>query len=233
MSNLTTPDMPGSRVVAFFGMPGSGKTYRSRQRWQAFKRVVSIDTQVKDGSGQYGGMVASSPGELATLLERWGNRERFRITYRGYMPLLMKGSGRKDRVDFIEAFFLALAKLNNYLLIVEEADKVMDKHFTPTGIYSICHHGRVYGQALSLCARRPANVPRDLTATCNEVWAWPVDEPPDIAYMKARGFNPDELNALTDYSALVKTRPEGQASRIITVGKDDNPPGYERYRFDV
>lgn len=211
-ADLATPELPGSRVVVMLGMPGCGKTTRSLERWWSWPRALAIDTRLVHNVGEYPGLIARTPGELAELLEKYQDRERWRITYRGPMAFPVDPARPNGPVT-VEPIFDALTDLENALLVVEEADKFCSASFTPgekagRGLYAWAHYGRRVGQAVTLCARRAANIPRDVTTTAGEVWAWPVDEPADRDYLKARGFPLDILEELRDHAALVRRRRE-------------------------
>lgn len=202
MSRLDTPDYPAARIGVFLGPQGSGKTFRARERWWAFPRGIAIDVKHLDGSGDFPGLVATRPRELAKLIEHYWDAERFRIVYRGQMD--------PDIWD-------ALGKIPNYHLCVDETDKHVSASWCPDGMYNIAHHGRTEGQALTLCGRRPANITRDLTALADELWTWPMDEPNDLKHLKARGFQEEWWDDLPQYAAIVRIREQGKRGKWFRI----------------
>lgn len=215
MSELDTPELAGPRVAVLLGMPGCGKTTRSLARWESFSRCVALDTRLVRGVGEYPGIVATTPAELAELLRKLGDEPRWRITYRG--PLYSRHLDPTDEHNGIafEVIFAALKELENVLVVVDEADKCCSAIYTPPGLYAMAHYGRRIGQAVTLCARRAANIPRDITTTADEVVAWPVDEPADRKYLDARGFDLQVLDTLSDHAALVRRRREDGTSTFV------------------
>jgi hypothetical protein len=207
----SSPEFPGPRVAAYIGKPGWGKTFRARERWFTWPRCIAIDTKNPDPSipPDYPGIVVWTPQELAAQLRKRIDAERFRIVYRGQMSFPidpMKPNGAST----VEPIFAALTAVHDVLLTVDETDKWTSANYTPEGLYSFIHHGRTLGQAVTLCARRPTNLPRDLTSSVEEFWSWPLDEPLDIKYLLDRGFDESVYPTLPKFAAYVKRTPPGE-----------------------
>lgn len=220
MDTLATPELPGPRVAVLVGRPGFGKTTRALERWFTWPRAVAIDTKTPERGfpPDYPGLVAWTPRELTKLLRENVDKARFRIVYRGQMEFPNPhGPGTT-----IEPVFNALADIPDCLFTVDETDKWTTATYTPGkpdgGLYAMVHHGRTRGQAVTLCARRAAALPRDLTGSVEEFWAWPLEEPADRDYLKQRGFPLDVLDSLGKYEALVKRTPPGERASFAIVG---------------
>lgn len=211
LADLSTPPMPGSGVAAIFGKRGHGKTSVSRERYFTWDRAIVLDSQVKDGRGEYPGWPAGSMEELRDLLRRFAKegRARWRIAYRGplhFEPL----SRRVDPVLDAEPLFSFLSGIENYLLVVEEADKVCDSKRSPPSLYRMVHHGRRFGQAVTICSRRPQNVAKDLISQADLVIAFPMHDPADKDALRARGFDVEALARIDGHASLRLLAPEGE-----------------------
>jgi hypothetical protein len=219
---LASPDFPGPRVAAFIARPGFGKTTRALERWWAWPRAIAIDSKHADPAipPDYPGLVAWTPRELASILRDVEDRERFRVCYRGPMTF-PKDPAKPDGETTVEPVFRAIARIPDCLFVVDEAAKWMTAQYTPGkpdgGIFSIVMQGRTMGQALTLCTQRAALIPRDLTGMIEEYWAWPMDEPPDRDYLKARGFDLAVLDSLSGHEALVKRSLPGERAEFRIV----------------
>jgi hypothetical protein len=211
-ADLATPELPGPRILVALGMPGCGKTTWSLERWFTWPRAVALDTRQVRGVGEYPGRIVTTPKELAAALRELAGKERWRLTYRGPLYSAKLDPPEAQLGTSFETVFRALALLEHVLVVVDEGDKCCTAQYTPEGLYSIAHYGRRLGQAATVCARRAANIPRDLTTTADEVAAWPVDEPADRRYLADRGFDVELLDTLRNHSALVRRRLEDGTS---------------------
>lgn len=221
IDTLASPDFPGPRVTCAIGRPGFGKTHRARERWFAWPRAVAIDVKHSDPNvpPDYPGMEAWTPAELARLLRRWGDRERFRIVYRGPTSFPIDAT-KPDGPATVEPVFRALAELPDFLLTVDEAGRFCSPTYTPGkpdgGLFAIVHQGRTKGQAVTLCAQRASMLPRDLTAAVEEWLAWEPNEPADFEYLRARGIDEEELRNLDGHDAVrVLTLPGRKTSKSV------------------
>ena len=218
---LRSPDFPGPRVSCFVARSGFGKTHRARERWFAWPRAVAIDVKHNDPETppDYPGLEAWNPAELSDLLRRWGERERFRIVYRGQTAFPVDPA-RPDGAQTVEPIFRALAQLPDYLLTVDEAARFCRRTYTPgqpdDGLFAIVHQGRTKGQAVTLCAQRSSMLPIDLTAGVEEWLAWEPNEPADFEYLRGRGIEEEELRSLSGHDAVrVLTLPGRRTEKSV------------------
>lgn len=193
LGDTETPEIPTARIVVHYALTGQGKTFQTRKLYFAWPRAIALDSQIFDGSGEYPGWIARDPEELASTLDRVGTVSgRWRVSYRG---------------DVTPELLDALSLLPcSFLLVVEEADKFMDAHTVPSGLYRMAHHGRRAGHALVLNARRPANVSRDMTACADVVRAWTLTEPADVDALRRSGFPPPGAVRLGDHDFIERAR---------------------------
>jgi hypothetical protein len=207
---LATPDLPGPRTSLLVGKTGFGKTSVSLARRDLWPRSIALDTKARHtGIPEYPGLAARNPRELADLLEEHGDRPRWRISYQGSV-LAPVDPAKPDGPQSPERFFRALARVTNYLLIVEEAEKVMGANRkAPGGLYDMARLGRTLGQSLTLCCHRPADVDVNIRAVTEEVVVWPCQEPADRDALEDRGFDFDILESLQRYQSMRMHQPEG------------------------
>lgn len=211
---LATPKLPTARTVCLFAKTGFGKTSTCLCYADLWPRVIQLDTKARHtGQGEYPGLIASTPRELAKLLELHVPRPRFRIAYRG--PVLTPADpAHPDGEQTSEPFFRALARIPNFLLVVEEAEAYMSPAYCPGGLFDMVRQGRTLGQGVIIMAHRPADVARKLTSVAEEIIAWPAQEPRDRDVLESRGFPTYLLDTLQRYQSIRMHAPEGEAARF-------------------
>jgi hypothetical protein len=211
--DLRSAELPDARIACLIGPTGCGKTEVSRRRARLFPRVLFVDSQAKDGKGEYAGLVIRTPAELAEFLEERGDEPRWRVAYRG--PVFFPLDARKpDGPKSAERFFDALAELEDVLVVVEEAETYMDADRAPEGLFTIARKGRRFGQALTLVSHRFTDIARDLTAVADLVVVWPLGEPGDLKSAAARGFPLDVMATLQGHDSIRRRMPEGERTRF-------------------
>ncbi len=214
LQDLRSAKLPGPRVAFLLGLTGSGKTEVSRKRFDAFDRAIALDVQRKDGSGEYWGRLVHSPGELADVLEEYAGKPRWKICYRGPMEFPVDPK-KPDGAKTSEPLFDALADIDNYLLVVEEAELFMTASDCPRGIFRMARQGRRFGQALTLCAHRPQDVARKLTAVAAEICVWAgLFEPEDFKVVKARGFDETIYKTLKWHQSIRRVQESKDVARF-------------------
>lgn len=201
MPGTETPALPGPRIICHVGDTGCGKTYHSRVEWFRSKFALAVDSQVFDGVGEYPGAVARSFDELSSIFERAQAQalDTLRVSYSG--PVRESDSGPD--------IFDVASMIRGLSLFVEEADKFMDAHSSPDGIYSMAHHGRRLGQRLIINARRFAAIDRDLTAIATELRVWTPGEPLDWDAARGRGFREEWFSGFGPQDFIRRTKTGG------------------------
>lgn len=212
---LETPELPGSRICCMFAKTGHGKTSVSRARAALWPRVLFVDSKARHtGVPEYWGMQARTARELQQLLKDNLPRPAWRIDYTG--PVLVPvDPGKPDGPKTSEAFFRVMARIPNFLLVVEEAETYMSASTIPEGLYDIARQGRTIGQCLTVCAHRPADVARNLTAVADEIIAWPGNEPNDMGAIEARGFDLNILSTLGRHASMRLVQEEGERAEFF------------------
>lgn len=208
LPDTSTPPMPGSRIAALLGKTGSGKTWTSLDRYFTWERAVAIDTKLGGRQGEYPGWVAGSLRELEDLLEETKKLpEGWRISYRG--PTHFPRPGKEvDPVLDAEPLFRILERVENYLLVVEEAADFCTDRKCPPSLKKIAFKGRHRGQALTINSQRPASVAKLLLAEAQLVIAWPMQDPGDRESLRFRGFPLEVLDGLEASQSLRLLAPE-------------------------
>lgn len=213
LPDLSTPPMPGSRVAFFLGKTGSGKTSCSLARWFTWDRAVAIDTKLGGGRGEYPGWPANSLRELEDLLKKFREIPKWRISYRG--PVHFTPAGKPlDKVADAEPLFRVLERVDNYLLVVEEAAQVCTDRKAPPSLLKMNFRGRHRGQALSINSQRPASVAKDLLSEAQLGVGFPMHDPGDREALRFRGFDLDAMRDLGGHESMRLLAPEGEIPRF-------------------
>lgn len=223
---LHTPELPSARVSLLIAKTGHGKTSVSRARAALWKRRLFVDSKARHtGVPEYWGMVARTGKELRALLDKHQEREAWTIDYTGPVAVPVDPA-KPDGPKTSEAFFRVMARIPNYLLVVEEAENHMTASSCPEGLFAIAREGRTLGQCLTLCAHRPADLARKVTAIADEIVAWPGIEPADMDALKDRGFDMDLLRSLDGHNSLRLHAPEGGEQRFYVCRCEEPHAGH-------
>lgn len=164
--------MDSADLQVFLGKSGSGKSTLCRARYRARPLVLIYDLNAEPVN-QQGAHLAHDEAELRTLLI---GLQQGRICWRGHLTYTKT-----------EAFEIAnrLAWTREDLALVwEEVDRVSSAGYAPELADRIINAGRHRNLSIFACARRPAKVPRDLTANASEVSIFRTTEPRDLAYLE-------------------------------------------------
>ena len=173
-------EKPDIRVV--LGRGGSGKSTLARHWVDRIRkkpaRIVVFDPNAEANYGD-GAMIATTQAELVELL--LPNPKRLLVCYR---PAMVPGEGdyQRQRVAAFEACNEVAWVAENVWLVWEEVDKVSAAGHLPTFAGAIVDQGRHRDIRVIACARRPAKVPRDLTANASRIAAFLTTERNDLAY---------------------------------------------------
>jgi len=167
---------PDIRVV--LGRGGSGKTSLVCFHLSKLRRPVCIfDTNTEAAYLRGGHLVVASARDLVAALLAGATRLAFR-------PAFDPGAGdyQAARVAAFELMNEAAWHRGGITLVWEEADKVTSAAHLPPFAGAIVDQGRHRGIAVIAVARRPAKVPRDLTANASRIIAFRSTEARDLAY---------------------------------------------------
>jgi Helicase HerA, central domain len=210
-------------VCSIFGRKGSGKTFLARRIMRAYPRVIILDTL-----GEY--------GERATIVEGRDDsirairdaceRKRFRLALRVLEP-----------DDLLDVLTMAW-ECSDSLLVLEETSMVCSPVWLPPELARLVRYGRHRSISQLYIARRPAEIPRDLTAQSDVIISFQQTEPRDLAYLQAVGFDASHVANLPRYrlamigekakfplpALLQLTRQPKGAKRPLVVAEPDPEP---------
>lgn len=187
-----------AEVAVYLGKRGSGKSSLARARIRESERVVIYDTLEEYPAP----VIISNPRELLEYLQ---GRQKFKVAYRPFRP--EKEFGWVCRVLF---------NIGNLLFVAEEVDQYSSAHGADVWFNNLLRRGR-HRQVEMICiSRRPAEIPRDLTANVYRMVAFRTSEPRDVDYF--RRVMGDMAHALRNLPELtgIEWRDTGEM-RVIRV----------------
>ncbi len=186
-------------IITLLGRKGMGKTYTAWQVIEGEPRVIALDTM-----GEYAGRGATvtwgKEGAIRAMLEA-SKKRRYRLSLRGL-----------DEDEMLDALEMAW-ELPDSLVVVEEASMICRASYLPRELARLVRYGRHRNISQLYIARRPSELPRDLTAQSDLIVTLQQTEPVDVKYLRAAGFKERELLALA-------AMPEDQARGYLLVKGD-------------
>lgn len=170
-------------VELFFGKSGTGKTRLALSRIGPDRCILfDINEQQQLATNA---TICTEPAELLRALMKGARR----ICWRGF--------GTMGEAAFEYGNRAALAA-GDLCVFWDEVDMMMDpRKGAPPFAYRLINAGRHRGVTITATARRPAAMPRSLTAAATAVYAYEVTSPKDIAYL-AEFFGRDQAAALPE-----------------------------------
>lgn len=172
--------------LAIVGTRGCGKSTLARRIISTERRVVVVDTMAEHVQSAWPVSLAFDGGFLQFI-----SNKRFKV---GVRP--------SDEDDF-ERICNTVETMNDVTFVIDEADIHLKSGGSawgvPPSLNNIVQLGRHYGQRLVVIARRPAALPRSITAQCAYA-IFATREPADIRYAKNLGVEEDIRGlAIGDY----------------------------------
>jgi hypothetical protein len=147
---------------------------------------------------------------LALILARrgWGKTtlaRRLASAWPKESVLVHDPMGQFPEYELIDEHCEARLMPENSLVIADEIDLIAPAQgYQNDWIRPIVHYGRHYGIHLIGCARRPANVHRDLSALASAVYLGSITEPRDLEYcVRAWGEKCLAISSLEPHQFLV------------------------------
>lgn len=158
-------------IRAVFGRGFSGKSTLVRSWLDSLAgRVVVFDPNAEPAYAAGRAAVVEDQAELVRLL--LGGFDPIRIAWRGLDE------------DAFEQFNEACWAAGDLTMVWEEVDSWWRPGQVKPFGFRIINQGRHRNIRLIACARRPARVPRDLTANASRITAFHTTEPADLAYLR-------------------------------------------------
>lgn len=162
-----------------------GKTTLARELIEGESRVIVLDTM--GGYGSQASVVWGRDEGIDAMLKA-AKQRRFKLALRVV-----------DQDDMLDLLDMAW-ELEDYLLVIEETSLVTG---TPPFLHRqlgvLVRYGRHRRISQVYIARRPTEIPRDLTAQSDLIVTFHQKEPRDLLYLQANGFDPRQVTALPDY----------------------------------
>lgn len=176
-------------VSGIFGKRGCGKTYLSQKLVDKFDRVIVYDPRSQVNI--FPTVVNDLDGFVSEVMK---NTKKFRITYRPKFP----------KEDFEQLnFMIKETPFSKTMYLVDEVSMMVDPYNIPDNFQHLIRFGRHNQLAVMITAQRPADVNRDLTAQCTELFIFYQHEPRDITYFSGfLGEHTRKLNTLKERTCL-------------------------------
>ena len=167
-------------IISVFGKRGSGKSNHIKNRLQTFSRALVLD--VMNEYGKWCETFENSIDLIDAVEARGSAPFRFR--------LLPKDS--QDFATLLELGWVAQTKrieetghrdFDSLTLVLDEIDMFCSPTSVPNELFTSLNLGRHRNLDIVCASRRPANVPRLMTANSDELILFRFSEPNDIRYL--------------------------------------------------
>lgn len=192
-------------ITTILGRKGMGKTTLAAEMMEGEPRVVVLDTM--GGYGASADVVWGRDESIKALLAA-SKKRRFRLALRVV--------DQDDMLDILDMSW----ELEDYLLVIEETSLVCG---TPPYLHRqlgmLVRYGRHRRISQIYIARRPTELPRDLTAQSDLLVTFHQKEPRDLQYLEANGFNAAHVASLPDYRVAVVDGRSGAGSLPLPIEK--------------
>lgn len=176
-------------ITTVCGRKGSGKTYMCHEIMEMERRVFVLDT-----TGDY--------GDGATVV--WGRDDCIRAMVKAdkmkKFRLALRVMQREEMLDLLE---LAWECPETYL-IIEETSMLCSATSLPDQLATLVRYGRHRAISQIYITRRPAELPRDLTAQSDIICTFQQGEPRDLEYLRGYGFDSRAVAGLPKYRVAVR-----------------------------
>ncbi|HEX6960202.1 MAG TPA: hypothetical protein VF194_19635 [Ferrovibrio sp.] len=190
-------------VELYFGKSGEGKTFLALSHIGP-QPAILYDINEQEVLTR-NAVICSSPIDLVKALDR-GER---RICWRGF--------GVMGPVAAFEWANKCARVYGNRVLLWDDVDRMMPIYPVPVHADWIINAGRHRRLTIKASARRPANMPRNLTAAATKVYSYRIHGRRDLRYLADEWFDDlaARLPALRRGQALVWTERDGAFEKKI------------------
>jgi hypothetical protein len=162
-------------IVGVLGKKGSGKTFLTMQMLKNIPKYIVLDVLHEYNAG----MIFTNFEELHTYLCNNQNMRKYRIIF------------RPERQDETDIFLEMTTYINDFTLVMEEADFHCNPHKINEYLEHNLKYGRHYNRNLIWVSRRPFEVNRMLTAQSDLIIVFGTTEPRDLQYLSLYTFDKD------------------------------------------
>lgn len=177
------PLLPDPSVELYFGKSKEGKTFL------ALSHIATAPVIIYDYSRQEklarNATICTTKTELLAALDKGARR----ICWRGFKTMA-KG-------DAFEWANRCAKAYGNRVLLWDDVDRYMPIYPVPFHADDIINAGRHQGLTIKASCRRPANMPRNLTAAATAVYAYRTTGKRDLDYLAKEWFD-DEAQKLPE-----------------------------------
>jgi len=185
---LTRYELRQNLIITILGRKGSGKTTLAREIIADFPRVITLDSMGEYGEGST--VVWEFENSVRAILAV-SNKKRFRLALRVFDNKHMLG-------------LLKMAwEIPDSLVVVEETSLICSPSDLPAELARLIRFGRHRKISQLYIARRPSELPRDLTANSDLIITFQQREPRDLDYLRQSGFDERQVYALPLYQIAV------------------------------
>jgi energy-coupling factor transporter ATP-binding protein EcfA2 len=158
-----------AEVLVILGTRGSGKSSLAKSLLRSLPRVVIFDT-----CEEYKAPHVIRSGHPVELFRYLRKRKRYCVSY---VP-------REPKREWPWVCRIAFA-LGDMMLCAEEVDQATSAGYSGPEFGNLLRRGRHRGVSVIGISRRPAEIPRELTANAYRIVAFRSTEPRDLAYYRA------------------------------------------------
>lgn len=165
--------LPAADNRLYMGKSGSGKTTLALRHAATYRRVLWCDPNGELEAKRLKGAVMCS--DRAYLLDLMAARGPMRIIWRGAI------TGGEDAFDFANR---AAWASEDWCVVWDEVDRFTTASRMPTYARKLVDSGRHRGLRVWGIARRPASVPRRLSANVQRMLIYRTTEPADLRFYR-------------------------------------------------
>ena len=189
-------------ILGFLGKKRSGKSWMVKRGLTKMRRFVVLDPL-----GEYDGVVVCETYEEIYRHIAGFKSNNFRVAFRA-----------KNEYE-LEKFWILSNEINDYTLIIEEADLVASTNKVHPQLRHRLAHGRHYRRNTIWITRSPFEIDRFLTRQTDVLVCFYQSEPRDLKYLENYTFNknPQLLNYEKYEYSVWYSYP--QASKLIEIFK--------------
>lgn len=167
-------------VILIFGKTGSGKSTLTKKIINGFDRVIVFDTVA-----EYQGLIIESFNDFVYYFKK--QPDKFFV------------SCRYEDLEDYEYSARAIPVIGKCLVVMEEADNYLQStSFSDSTdpFVRLVTRGRHSQISILAISQRPHLIAITLRAMRTKVYAFSQDEPADLDYLSAWGFDPEKLSRL-------------------------------------
>jgi hypothetical protein len=177
-------------ITTILGRKGMGKSTLARELMLGEPRVVVLDTM--GGYGDTAEVVWERDECIQALLDA-SKKRRFQLALRVVE--------QEDMLDILDMCW----ELTDYLLVIEETSLVCGTPpYLNRELGVLVRYGRHRRISQIYIARRPTELPRDLTAQSDLIVTFQQRELRDLQYLQASGFDARQVYALPPYRVCAR-----------------------------